>query len=186
MIDTSSRPSVAALRARIGWLCQILRFAAPAYALWVLVLLVLHWSDASEVTRAYSHWLRAELVEVPASQRLAGFLVHMIPWGLTALACGYLWKLFSGFLAGQVFSLEAALTLRRLALAGLASVTADLVARPILSVLMTIHLPPGSRHLGFFVLPHDMLNLMFLGGLLALAQVFKVAAEIAEDNAAIV
>ena len=51
---------------------------------------------------------------------------------------------------------------------------------------MTIHLPPGSRHIGLYFQPNDLLNLMFLGGLFALAQVFKVAAEIAEDNAAIV
>ena len=186
MIDVTSRPSVDALRARIGWLCQTLRFAAPAYALWVFVLLALHWSNPTDVTRAYSHWLKADLVEVPAVQRAGGFLVHMIPWGLTVLACWNLWRLFSGFLTGRVFTLDAALTLRRLALAGFAAVVVDMAARPLLSILVSIHMPPGGRHIGFFFQPNDMLNLMFLGGLFALAQVFKVAAEIAEDNAAIV
>lgn len=186
MIDTASRPSVEALRARIGWLCQALRFAALAYAAWVFVLLALHWSNADDVTRAYSHWLRADLLEVPAAQRAGGFLVHMIPWGLTVVACWNLWTLFTGFLAGRVFTVDSALTLRRLALAGLAAVAVDMIARPLLSVLVSVHMPPGSRHIGFFLQPNDMLNLMFLGGLLALAQVFKVAAEIAEDAAAIV
>ena len=186
MTDVAVQPSVVALRGRIGWLCQTLRFAALAYAAWVYVLLAMHWSNADDVTRAYSHWLKADLLEVPSIQRAAGFLVHMVPWGLLVGACVNLWLLFSGFLAGRVFTVDAALTLRRLSLYGLAAEAADMIARPLLSMLMTIHMPPGSRHIGFFFQPNDLLNLMFLGGLLALAQVFKVAAEIAEDHAAIV
>ena len=178
--------SLATLRARIGWLCQILRFAALAYPLWILVLLALHWSNADEVTRAYSHWLKAQLLEVPTAQRLGGFLIQMVPFGFTVAACWNLWTLFTGFLAGRVFTLDAALTLRRLSLFGLTAMAIDIAARPLVTGLMSIHMPPGSRHLAVFFQPHDLLNLMFLGGLLALAQVFKVAAEIAEDHAAIV
>jgi hypothetical protein len=186
MIATPATTSVDALRQRIGWLCQALRFAAPAYALWVFVLLVRHWANAEEVTRAYSHLLRADLGEVPTTARLGGFCLHMIPWGLTAVACFQLWRLFSGFLAGRVFTLDAALTLRCLALAGLGAMATDMVVRPLLSIVVTLHMPPGGRHVGFFFQPNDLLNLMFLFGLFALAQVFKVAAEIAEDHAAIV
>lgn len=186
MMDTATHPSVEALRARIGVLCQVLRFAALAYAAWVFVLLAMHWSDAATVTRTYSHWLKGDLFEIPAQQRALGFLVQMVPWALTVLACWNLWRLFSGFLAGRVFTVDAALTLRCLAIAGLAAVMVDMISRPLLSLLVSVHMPPGSRHIGFFFQTNDMLNLMFLGGLLALAHVFKVAAEIAEDNAAIV
>lgn len=187
--DTILSPAVtpeAALRARIGWLCHLLRLAALAYAVWVFVLVALHWSDGPEVTRVYSHLLRATLTEVPQGQRLGGFLVQMVSWGLLVGACVAMWRLFSGFLAGRVFTLDAALTLRCVALFGLAAETVDMIGRPLLSVLVSIHMPQGQRHLGFFFQTNDLLNLMFLGGLLALAQVFKVAAEIAEDNAAIV
>lgn len=176
----------AALRARIGWLCQLLRVAAVVYAAWVFLLLVLHWSNAEDVTRIYSHWLKATLTEVPATQRAGGFLVQMIGWVLLAMACINLWRLFSGFLAGRVFTLDTALTLRRLSLFGLAAQAVDMLARPLLSILVSLHMPPGQRHIGLFFQTADLLNLLFLGGLLALAQVFKVAAEIAEDNAAIV
>ena len=191
MSVSTSRPAStvtpeAALRERIGGLCRVLRLAALAYPSWIFVLLALHWSNADEVTRAYSHWLRATLSEVPAPQRLGGFLVQMVPWGLTVAACWNLWKLFSGFLGGRVFTLDAALTLRCLSLFGLAATLIDFLSRPLLSILTSIHMAPGSRYLAFFFDPHDLLDLMFLGGLLALAQVFKVAAEIAEDNAAIV
>lgn len=186
LVSPAPIASVEALRARIGWLCQILRLTAAAYALWVFALLALHWSDGSDIARAYGHWLRTDLHEIPAVQRVGGFLIQMVPWGLTVGACVNLWLLFSGFLAGRVFTVDAALTLRRLSLFGLAAVAIDMASRPILSMLMTIHLPPGSRHIGLFFQPNDLLNLMFLGGLLALGQVFKTAAEIAEDNAGIV
>lgn len=186
MSPASPAPTVEALRARIGRLCQILRFAAAAYATWVFVALAFHWSDAAAVARTYGHWLHADLGETPAFQRAAGFLIQMVPWGLTVGACVNLWLLFSGFLAGRVFTVDAALTLRRLSLFGLAAVAVDMVSRPILSILVTIHLPPGSRHIGLFFQPDDLSNLMFLGCLLALGQVFKTAAEIAEDHAAIV
>lgn len=185
-LHTPAATPEAALRARIGWLCHLLRVAALAYAVWVFALLVLHWSNAPEVARVYSHLLRTPLTEVPATQRVGGFLVHMVGWVLLVVACANLWRLFSGFLAGRVFTLDAALTLRRLSLFGLAAQAVDMLGRPVLSVLVSLHMPPGQRHLGFFFQTADLLNLMFLGGLLALAQVFKVAAEIAEDNAAIV
>lgn len=187
--DAIPSPAVtpdAALRARIGWLCHLLRVAALVYAVWVFALLALHWSNAAEVTRLYSHLLRAPLTEVPAAQRAGGFVVHLIGWALLAMACANLWRLFSGFLAGRVFTLDAALTLRRLSLFGLAAQAVDMLGRPVLSVLVSLQMPPHQRLLGFYFQTSDLLNLLFLGGLLALAQVFKVAAEIAEDNAAIV
>ena len=186
MNEAAPSPAVEQLRARIGTLCRVLRLAAPAYAVWVFVLLALHWSDGADVARAYGHWLKIELPDVPVVARAAGFLTHMVVWGLIVGACVNLWLLFSGFLAGHVFTVATALRLRRLALFGLAALVADMVSRPLLSMLVTIHLPPGSRHIGIFFRPEDLLNLMFLGGLLALAHVFKVAAEIAEDHAAIV
>ncbi len=186
MTEPAPSAAVAALRARIGTLCRILRLAAPAYAIWVFALLAMHWSDGADVARAYGHWLRTELTDVPIVSRAAGFLVHMVVWGLIVGSCMNLWLLFSGFLAGRVFTVDTAKCLRRLALFGLAAEAADMISRPILSALVTLHLPPGSRHIGMFFQPNDLLNLMFLGGLLALAHIFKVAAEIAEDHAAIV
>jgi len=186
MTEAAPSPAVEALRARIGLLCRLLRLAAPLYAAWVFALLAMHWSDGADVARAYGHWLKIDLPEVPVFARAAGFLVHMVVWGPIVGACVNLWLLFTGFLAGRVFTVDAALTLRRLALFGLAAEAADIVSRPLLSMLVTIHLPPGARHIGLFFQPNDLLNLMFLGGLLALARVFRVAAEIAEDHAAIV
>ena len=184
--DAGPTPAIAALRARIGRLCRLLRLAAPLYALWVLILLAMHWSSAADATASVAFWTRAAITEIPASGRLHAFLLQLPGWGLLALACFHLWRLFSGFLAGEVFTLEATTRLRCTATAGFAAMAAEVVSRPLVVIVSTLHMPPGSRHVALFFQPGDLLNLMFLGGLLALAQVFRVAAEIAEDNAAIV
>lgn len=186
MIDTAVTPAVAALRARIGRLCHLLRLAAPIYALWVLILLAMHWSNPTEATTSVSYWARAPITEIPPTGRLHAFLLQLPGWGLLAAACYHLWRLFSGFLAGDVFTLAATTRLRCTAVAGIAAMVAEFLSRPLVVIVSTLHMPPGSRYMAIFFQPGDLLNLMFLGGLLALAQVFRVAAEIAEDHAAIV
>lgn len=186
MTDTTVTPAVVALRARIGRLCHLLRIAAPIYALWVLILLAMHWSSPADATASVGYWTRAAIAEIPPSGRLAAFVLQLPGWGLLALACFHLWRLFSGFLAGDVFTLAATTRLRCTAVAGIAAMVAEFVARPLVVIVSTLHMPPGSRHVAIYFQPGDLLNLMFLGGLLALAQVFSVAAEIAEDHAAIV
>lgn len=182
----SPSPQVAALRARIGTLCHALRLAGPAYAGWVLFTLVTHWSDAGGVGRGWGAFLKTDLGEIPASQRAAGFAVHFVIWIFVALACLHLWRLFSAFLAGRVFTTQAAGHLRCMAIFGLAAEGADMVSRPLISMIVTAHMPTGSRMVSVFFQPPDLLNVMFLVGFLALGHVFTAAAEIAEDHAAIV
>ncbi len=185
-ISPTPSPAVAALRARIGTLCHALRLAGPAYAGWVLYNLTVHWSDAHGVGLGWSHFLKRELGDIPAGQRVAGFCLHFVVWIFVALACLELWRLFTTFLNGRVFTAEAAGHLRRMAIFGLAAEFADVVSRPLISMIVTAHMPEGSRMVSVFLQPPDLLNVMFLVGFLALGHVFKAAAEIAEDHAAIV
>lgn len=182
----SPSPQVATLRARIGTLCHALRLAGPAYAGWVLFTLVTHWSDAAGVAHGWGLFLKTDLGEIPAGQRAAGFAIHFVVWIFVALACLNLWMLFTAFLKGRVFTTEAAGHLRCMAVFGLAAEVADMVSRPLISMIVTAHMPAGSRMVSVFFQPPDLLNVMFLVGFLALGIVFEAAAEIAEDHAAIV
>jgi hypothetical protein len=185
-ITLPAPPSVDALRARIGWFCHLLRLAGPLYAGWVLVTMIVFWSDTTMVTRVYGLLLHSELGAIPSMQRAAGFAVHFVIWLFTAVACLGMWRLFSGFLDGRVFTLDTALQMRHIALFGLVAELGDLLTRPLVSLFVTAHMPTGSHHVNVFFQPSDLLNIMFLVGFLALGHVFKVAAEIAEDHAAIV
>lgn len=177
---------VAALRARIAWLCHALRLAALAYALWVLAAIGLFWRDPAMVARGYGHWLGGDLAGITTPQLAAGAALHLGVWLLVAAACREAWRLFSGFLVGEVFARPAALRLRRMAIYGLAATVTDILARPLIAMIVTAHLPAGSRMVGVFTRPEDLLTVMLLAAFLALGHVFSVAAELAEDNAAII
>jgi len=184
-----SRPTSradAALRARIGWLCQLVRWGAVAYAAWVLFGIARYWSDPERVARHWSAWLHFEVPPPDLWRQLAGFAVHFVLWAAAAAACYAVWRLFTAYLSGEVFSADAAQWLRRIAVFGLIAQLGDMLARPLVSTIVAVNPPAGAKAISVFANPPDLLNLIFLLGFLALAQVFKAAAEIVDDHAQIV
>jgi hypothetical protein len=175
-----------ALQRRIGWLCHIIRMIAAAYALWILVLVFLFWGDPDRVMRVYSGILQANIIAITNGQRFAGLTVSMASFTLTAIACWSVWQLFSGYLAGRIFTVDSAIWLRRIGTFGLMAQGLDLLTRPLVFAIVTWHMPAGQRATGIHFSPNDLLIILFLVGLVALAHVFKAAAEIADDNAQIV
>lgn len=171
------------LRRRIGWLCKIIRFAAVAYAGWILYVVIAHWADAGRLARIYSAWLKVDVSGIASWQRLAGFGVSLTIWLFAAIACYSVWRLFTGYLEGRIFTVDAAIWLRRIGFFGLIAEVLDILARPLVAGLVTLHLPPGQRQLALSFNPNDLLILLFLCGFVALAHVYKTAAEIADDNA---
>jgi hypothetical protein len=185
-VSGSDAARLAALRGRIGWLCHLIRLAATAYAGWVLISLVIYWTDPARVRHHYSQWLKIEIGEVGGWQLAAGFALHFLIWCATAAAAYSVWRLFSGYLAGRIFTPDAATWLSRIATFGLAAQLADIVTRPLISMIVTAHRPPGGRIVSLFANPPDLLIILFLAGFLALAHVFRTAAEIADDHRQIV
>lgn len=186
MQPLSFPPAAPALRQRIGWLCQLVRWGAVAYAAWVLFGIVAYWTDSARVARHWSVWLHAEVPPPLPWQQATGFAIHFALWLALAAAVWSVWRLFSAYLDGRVFTAEAALWLRRVGLFGLAAQFGDMLARPLVSMVVTATHPDGARLVSVFAQPPDLLNLLFLFGFVALAHVFKAAAEIADDHAQIV
>jgi hypothetical protein len=176
---------VDALRERIGWLCQAIRFAAAAYAVWILGIVLAHWTNADRVARVYGGWLKVDMAGLEAWQRFVGFGVSMVIWMLAAAACYGVWRLFSGFLAGRIFTADASLWLRRIGLFGLAAAVADVAARPVTTMVMTLHLQPDARTYAMPINPNDLVFMLFFCSLIALAHIYKTAADIADDAAQI-
>lgn len=174
------------LRRRIGWLCHLVRLIVAAYALWVLWLVFSFWGDGALIVRTFSQLLRHPILPLEPGQRIAGLAVSLTTWSVAAAACWSTWKLFSGYLAGRIFTVDASLWLRRVGLFGLLAMGLDILTRPLVAMLVTWHMPPGQRVIGINLDPHDLLTIMFLVSLVALAHIFKTAAEIADDHAQIV
>ncbi|MGX1785459.1 DUF2975 domain-containing protein [Bosea sp. NPDC055332] len=171
------------LRRRIGWLCHLTRWAALAYAAWILVVVLQVWGEEGRAASIYGAWLKADLSGMQNWQRVAGLGLSLAIWSLTAITCYGVWRLFTGYLAGSIFTREAALWLRRIALFGLCAQGADILVRPLVSMIVSAHLPAGHRLVGIALNPQDLLTLLFLLGFLALGHVFTAATEIADENA---
>lgn len=174
------------LRARIGWLCQALRVAAAAYCVWMLYIIVSFWSDEALVVSRFAKPLGVDVSGVTGLQRIGAFGVNFLIWTLLAAACFSGWRLFSAYLAGRIFTPDAAAWLRRLALFGLVAALVDIAARPLTSLILTAHKGAGQHVVSVFFRPEDLSTLLLLATLLSLAHIQKTATDIADENAQIV
>jgi Protein of unknown function (DUF2975) len=182
LMGSAARPD---LRGRIGWICHGVRFAALLWIAWILVVVVITWSDRAPVLQAYGQWLGMDLTGVSASRYATAFGLVLADLAVAAAVAFCIWRLFGTYLSGRVFTIDAALWLRRTGAAAIAAVIIDVLLRfLIMSLLAGQFIFVPAR--GFLLLPQDLLHLIFGLFLLALAHIFKAAAEMAEDHAQIV
>ena len=173
------------LRARIGWICHGLRIAAVVWIGWVLVMELVYWSNKAAILKAYGQWMSLDLGDVSNVRYATTFALVLVAWaaGLAVVVC--IWRLVDTYLAGRVFTVDAAVWLRRIGIAGIVAVVIDVAVRFLVAVILTGQLVPVPSR-GLFVLPQDLLHLIFAVFVLAFAHIFKAAAEMAEDHAQIV
>jgi hypothetical protein len=108
--------------------------------------------------------------------------LSLVVWVFSALICVCLWRVFSLYLRGGVFSAEAALWLRRAGFLGLFTIFLDVTIRSAAILAIASHLPFEQSHHGYIRL-EDLLNIIFTLTLVAIAHIFKTAAEIAGEHA---
>src|SRR5215510_11052086 len=178
----NATPLRTGLRARIAWICHALRLAAVIWVVWQFVFVVIHWSDKAAVLQNYERLFSTVLVVSTARYALA-FGVVMVAIAVIAFC---LWRLAGTYLAGRVFTVDAALWLRRTGIAGLAGLIVSVIARVVVASILTGRWVPMSPLGFFYILPQDVLHLIFVIFVLALAHIFKAAAEMADDQAQIV
>lgn len=176
----------ALLRQRLGLLCQLIRWAALAWIAWALVSVVVAWGDPEAVARIYGRMLKVDIAPLPNLQYAAGLGVILADLAVSAYVAVLVWRLFGHYLAGDIFSFAAVDAMRRLGWAGVAAFAVDLLARPAVTAIITSHLASGSRHVGVWAQPNDLLHLMMALFIVALAHIFRTGVEIADDHRQIV
>ncbi len=175
-------PELRALRAKIGWICQSIRLAAVLYAAWLLYTLIAYWGDAAAVKRASGRFLKRDLSGISPWQQGAALGVNFAIWLLAAAACYCAWRLFTAYLSGSILTAEASTWLSRTASFGVIAQLLAIATRPLVSLILTWHLPAGERVVNVFFQPNDLLTLLLLFAFLALAHVQKTAAGIASEH----
>jgi hypothetical protein len=180
--------SLAALRARIGWLCHLIRAAAAAYAMWLLAVLAWYWSDYAAIVQGFGRFLKVDLSGISSAQYAMAVLGNLAGWALQAAISYCIWCQFGTYLRGRIFTADAALWMRRLGIAGLAALLFGLVWRHLIIVVMTFHLHLPLRTLDAtpWAGPFDVLRALFCFTVIGLAWIYEAAAEMADENAQIV
>lgn len=175
-----------ALRNRVSTLCHLIRWAAVAWIIWVLGLIVTTWSDVDQLKRSWGSMLNLDLTALPSAHYAAAFATILIDWSIAGVVVIFVWRLFGCYLRGSIFSGEAVDEMRCLGWAGLAAVSADIVVRPILQWLFSMHLDVGPQLAGFWLEPNDALHILMALFVVALAHIFRTGVEIADDNRQII
>lgn len=185
---TTDSPTVelARLRHKIGWICHSLRFAAVAYATWVLYQVLAVWLDTDGLQQMLDHLIHEDASALAPWQRWTGFSIDLGLWTTASIACYCGWRLFSTYLEGRIFSVEAARWMQRVAFWGIITQVMSIALRPLFTLVLTAHLPPAERQGHLVLQPNDLLTLLLLLSLLALAHIQRTGAEIAADHAQIV
>ena len=173
------------LRARIGWICHALRIAAVLWITWNLAFTIFNWSDKARLLQNYQRLFSVDL-DVSAARYAAAFAAIMVSLAVGAVVVVCIWRLAGTYLAGRVFTLDAALWLRRTGLAGISAVIVSVLVRVVIASILVGRFVPISARGYYYLLPQDLLHAIFAVFVFALAHIFKAAAEMAEDQAQIV
>ncbi|CAN2535186.1 hypothetical+protein [Methylocapsa aurea] len=175
-------PRVSALRTRIGWICQTIRTLVVLFAGADLLAILTFWADRGKVESHYRELLQIDVSGASQGQYAIATALSLALWVFVAVICFCLWRVFSLYLSGGVFSAEAALWLRRAGVIGLTSIFLDVALRSAIILAIASHLPFEQSHHGYIRL-EDLLNIIFTLMLVAIAHIFKTAADIAGENA---
>src|SRR5262249_51563161 len=174
------------LRGRIGWICHALRIAAVLWIVWNLAFVIYYWSEKTQILENYGRLFSADLGDVSAARYAAAFAAVMISLAVAAVVVVCIWRLFGTYLAGRIFTVDAALCLRRTGLAGMSAVIVDVLIRVVVASILVGRFVPISPRGYYYLLPQDLLHTIFAVFVFALAYIFKAAAEMADDQAQIV
>lgn len=145
----------------------------------------LYWTLADATELAVRANLPAAAVQgsLLAWQRMAGALITGVPLALLMAGLWQARKCFTLFSAGQIFTAQAVLCLKRFAGWTMASVVAGIVAGAAISVVITLHNPPGLRHLALSIGSDQVFTLFFASMVWLMAAVIGQGQLLAEENA---
>jgi hypothetical protein len=174
------------LKHKVAGLCHLIRWASLAWIGWTLAIILKKWTNIEVLKQTWGRYLNLDLTALPASHHAAAFSVILLDWAIAALLVVFVWRLFGCYLRGSIFTTEAVTQMRNIGLAGVASVTADMIARPLIQVLLSWHLGAGGRSFSFWAEPNDILHILMALFVVALAHIFKAGVEIADDHRQII
>jgi len=163
---------------------RLMVWACWAFILLLPVTLAVYWAVAGDGLLAGHANLPASAIGALLQpwQRLAGAVVMGLPLALLLMGLWQAKRCFEQFAQGQVFTKQATDLLRRFAGWVAAAALAAILASAATSVLLTLHNPPGMRHLAVGIGSNHLFTFFFAGVVWLMAAVIGQGQALAEEN----
>ena len=175
-----------ALRTKIAFVSQLVRWLTVGYALFAAWGIYDHWSQPERVRALFLALYKFDITGAAPWQWRAAQAVMALDWLVLAWLCWHIWRLFGRYLAGDIFTSASAALLKRIGLLGLLTVVVDFALRPVGIFIMGAHLADRSAARHAFVRTEDVLYILISLVIVALGVIYRSAAEIADENAQII
>lgn len=159
------------------WACRAITVLLPlVFAAW--------WATAglAELTAQAGLPPGSVQAPLPLQQRLLAAAAMALPLALLLAGLWQAQRCFALFAAGQVFTAQAVACLRRFAGWVAAAALGAIVAGAGVSVLLTLHNPPGLRHLAVGIGSNHVFTLFFAALVWLMADVIGQGHALAREN----
>ncbi|MEI6571966.1 MAG: DUF2975 domain-containing protein [Alphaproteobacteria bacterium] len=180
------RSTPSAFSRRINLVASILQIFAVIWIGVVIWQITAFWSDHAAVVGNFGRRLHVDLSALSSEHYIAAVALVAVDVALTALVALQIGRLASIYRRGEVFTENAAIGLQRLALYGVIALAGDLLARHVVVLVLTAHLANGPIFGGLWITSQDFLYGIMILFIFMLASVFRAAAQMAEEQAAII
>lgn len=115
-------------------------------------------------------------------QILGAIVISSVPLIAMASGLNHLRRLFQGYARSEYFSNNAAVHLGKVGRGVILWVVSSFLCTPILSILVTLHAPPGQRLLTISFTPADFIALFLAGCIAVIARILAQASEVSSEN----
>lgn len=183
-MSASTAPKAADHLQRIRRISRLMVLACTALMVLLPVALVYFWATTSAAELAPQGNLPGSALQATlmAWQRWAAGAVTAMPLAMLLMGVRQAQRCFAQFAQGQVFTAQATDQLRRFAGWVAAAALAAIVAGAITSVLLTLHNPPGARHLAVGISSNHVFTMFFAALVWLMADVIGQGQALAEEN----
>jgi hypothetical protein len=181
VLQSAGQPSIPLLREKIGWLCQLIRRLIVAWLIWQLYSNLLPLISPAQSAGDWNRYWGLPPETVTVTKVVINRAIVFVSLGAAAVLGMAVWKLMSGYLAGDILSAEAARRLRLVGLTGLASAVIDIIVRPLMLGVLSSDILKQVRFIDWFE-PRDLLYVLIALFVLALAYIQGTAAEISDEH----
>lgn len=119
---------------------------------------------------------------LPWKTRLLGLAVSMIPTGIGMLSLWWLVRLFSCFTVGQIFTESTVKYIRRLGWTMVAGFVATPIHEALLTMVLTMHNPPGERMMTISLESADFEELLTAGVIILVSWIMEEGRKLRETD----